>query len=261
MSGFKPPDPNVLKRYAKFLERFDRSVARQWGNLCNNDLEAASCEAYAWGLISDLNVKVKPNGVTNSHGMSVDFQCEKDTEKFYAEVTCIKLETMTTTTSLTHDLPPPYTVETYTLPTRAIWRECRAKARQCSDWDSPVLLIVGTFHFQDSRFFAPDGPTTNSLLAGEASFSWDVNPSTGSPLSDIYLTTSGSHAAFVSAEMELARKSISAILLAGFGISPPQYCGVLHPDAVRPFDPALLDQVQFGQVRIDRDTSQVSVIW
>ena len=261
MCDFEPPNRSVLKRYAAFLNRVDETAARQWGNLCHNDLESASCEAYAWGLLSDFNVRVKPNNATNSHGMSVDFRCEKDRQTFYVEVTCIKSNTMTTATGLDDEFPSTSTTQTFEVPTNAVLRECKNKAKQCSEWDFPVLLFVGTFHSQGSTQFAPRKPAVDWILTGEPSISWDLDFSAEGEAGDTYLTTSGKDAAFLDEEMKSARKSISGILLAGFGINPPNYCGVLHPEAVRPFDPAVLDRVPFGRLEIDRQANQVSVKW
>ena len=72
----------------------------QWGNNCRSDLEAASCEAYSWALLSALGVEVVPNFESNSLGKSVDFRCDAGGRDFLAEVTCLSRDNVTNCTGL-----------------------------------------------------------------------------------------------------------------------------------------------------------------
>jgi hypothetical protein len=62
-------------------------------------------------------------------------------------------------------------------------------------------------------------------------------------------------------ELEIARKSISGLLLCGFGSVPPVVLGVLHPVPARPFDRSLLPEVDFCKLVEGYDKGEFRVRW
>lgn len=216
MNLFQPPDEETLPEYASFLKNADSSSALAWERLCKADFEAASCEAYAWKFLTQHGIEVRPNTRTNSLGLSVDFECCRGGEQFYVEVTCIKTNTMTNATHLEH--ADARAVRHYSLPTGAIRRECCAKARQCSGWGKPTVLLVGTFHSSASRLLRPNCQSVDQLLTGETACSVTLLFSGNSvnPVGSQVIST-GRNAAFSSVDWEAARRSISSLILVGFG--------------------------------------------
>ena len=63
-------------------------------------------------------------------------------------------------------------------------------------------------------------------------------------------------------EAALAEARVRALLQGyGIGVEPNDVRGVLHPNPVRPFHPAILPEVEFGRVDIDRASGQLRVVW
>jgi hypothetical protein len=111
------------------------------------------------------------------------------------------------------------------------------------------------------------------LLTGETKIALDMDMRTCQKVGDVYQTTELWSAAFLqpdrTQEVGFARSSISALVLCGLGVPRrdrhgvwvPKVIGILHPNPARPFNPAILPQVEFGQVTIDRASRQLHVAW
>ena len=145
-----------------------------------------------------------------------------------------------------------------------IFAEAVSKTRQCANQDGPCLLAIGTFHYYASvlciaRKFA------EWVLTGEPSFAWRIGSPCEGVVDDSRLVTKLKSAAFVkpaqSNNIEAARKPISALLVAGFGCSPPEIRGVIHPYPARKFDQAILDQIEFCHSTIDFQTRTMTPLW
>ena len=71
------------------------------------------------------------------------------------------------------------------------------------------------------------------LLTGETMLAWDIDYAVGTTSGDAYEYTRLNSAAFLrpdgSDEIELARRSISGVLLCGLGSETPRLIGVLNP--------------------------------
>ena len=260
MCDFQPPRKEILRRYAKFLEKQGGTLARDWGERCNNDFEGACCEADTWGLMSDLGVEVQVNTKKNPKDMSVDFFCERKERAFYVEATCIKIDTMSRHTGEEHYPTTTTGVSAYSLPTLAVHRECKSKAKQCSGWDLPCLLVLGTYHFTSSRLFAPNIHLAQQYFTGELLVEWTMDFGEQTPEKNaVREIASGKNSAFLGKDFSAARQSISAVLLVGMGHHPPTFCGLLHSEAARPFDSTALPRVTFFQGIINRNGKSIRV--
>ena len=140
------PDSELIERYVGFLDRFHGEHRRQWEHRLLADREAAMCEATFWEELANRAVDVQPHPETTGDRKTPDFQCRKNAQDFYVEVTCIHIETVTRKTGLS--LQPG--IGSLRLLTKAIQEECHSKTRQCADLDAPCLLGIGTFHFPAS---------------------------------------------------------------------------------------------------------------
>lgn len=159
--------------------------------------------------------------------------------------------------------------------TKAVFEKARNKTVQC-DQDLPTLLAVGTFHTAAS-YLSMDKSCANALLTGEPMITWNVDPTSGESVGPTWHSTNLKNASFVIARefsvlgsdsdtsteysMVNVRRSISGILLCGFGLLPPPIFGVLHPEADRPFKPELLPQIPFGRLRIDHAEGRLMTEW
>ncbi len=148
--------------------------------------------------------------------------------------------------------------------TEAVFAECVNKAPQCGGLDAPALVAVGTFH-ATAAMIGFKKVLVRGMLTGKTQMTWDIDIQTGQQVGDTYETTALQAAAFLkpdkTQEVGFARSSISGVLLCGLGTEPGQCLGVLHPNPARPFDPALLPGIEFGEVEIDRGSGQLRVRW
>lgn len=249
--------------HRQWLSAFDRRHLQKWGDLRNDDYEAALCEAVFRRLFQASGITVEPNedlaGVAPEGSEArPDFRCSHPEGAFFVEVTCISIATAVEQTGIPH----PWTPGAYAYGplNSAIFRKALRKYRQYSNTDRPTLLAVGTFHQAASLFMSKK--FANMLLTGETSISWNVNTETGEGIGDAFQSTELRLAPFFKPEsLEEARTGLSGLLLCGVGYVTPKVLGILHPLATRPFDKRLLPDVHFGEVQINQATGQLCTSW
>ena len=213
--------------------------------------------------MQSLGLKVEPNESLSGNG-GPDFRCEAGADHFYVEVTCITIANAEKKTQIGVEPNPEATPFNVMGMTEAIFAKCMDKAPQCANLDGPALVAVGTFH-PNAAMFAFGKTLVGCSLTGKTKIAWDINIKTGHQVGGIYQITELDAAAFLcpdkSQEVGYARSSISGVLLCSLGISPIKCLGVLHPNPGRPFDPALLPDIEFGEVQIDRTSKSLRVHW
>lgn len=218
-------------------------------------------EAGVRRFLESQSVIVEPNEELTGAEQRPDFKCQIDGQKFYIEVTHISTQKAEKLTGLLEEddsamRPTPLN--------RAIKAICSEKAVQCSNQDAPVLIAVGTFHGEAAMFsFSPPWP--DMILTGMTEMSVRINKETLSPVGGIQQTSELQSAAFLKFERDdsigFARSSISGLLLCGLSLQPTWVIGLLHPNPARPFSPALLSRVSFGEVEVIQETGDLRVRW
>lgn len=251
----------LANEHRDWLTSFDSRHLANWDRLLNGNVEAACCEAAVRRLLASFGVYVEPNEQLRQDGSGPDFRCEASGSHFYTEVTCVLCSTATERTGISEE-PSGFAPFAPFGMTEAIFSECVGKAKQCRDMDGPTLVAVGTFHgFAAMACFQK--VIVSSVLTGKTKMAWDINISTGQQAGETYQLTELEKAAFLKPdtqqEVGFARSSISGLMLCGLGIS--RVLGVLHPNPARPFDPALLPNIEFGRVGLDRSSRQLHVNW
>jgi len=260
--------------HRRWLSTFDSHYLGNWEKVLAADEESALAEAGVRRLLQGYGARVEPNedltGGETGPEQRPDFHCETNGSGFDVEVTHISIEKVTKVTGLAED--PTTRFGLYSLLNDAIFMACKGKAEQCSHARHPTLLVVATFHSQ-APAHCLGKPQIGMLLTGETKLTWDMDMRTVQKVGEVYQTTDLRSAAFLrpdtSQEVGFARSSISALVLCGLrplwrdrhGVWGPLVIGVLHPNPARPFDPAVLPQVEFGQVAIDRASRQLHVEW
>lgn len=244
-----------------WLASFDARHQMNWNRLLKGNIEAACCEAAVRRILKNFNVVVEPNEHLRSDGSGPDFYCKVSGSPFYAEVTCILRSTATELTGISDEPTsanwfPPFGI------TEAIFSKCVGKAKQCREMDAPTLVIVGTFHV-NVAMTCIEKVIVSSVLTGKTRIVWNIDITTGEQSGETYQLTEFEGAAFLEPdaqhEVGFKRSSISGVVLCGLGIS--RCLGVLHPNPARPFDPALLSEVEFGRIDLDRSNNQLNVHW
>ena len=252
---------NSRRSRPAWLSAFDPRYRKNWEKLLNAEEESAFAEARVRQLLQGHGVSVEPNEDLDGSTPQPDFRCYAGGDKFYIEVACVPTAVATEKTGIPNG---PHRCSTCRPLNDAIFAKCRGKAAQCKDLDAPALVAIGTFHrFAAMSFF--DKPILNWVLTGEAKIAWEIDTRTGKQAGDTHQITELHSAAFLcpdkTLEVGYARSSISGLLLCGLPLTKRTLIGVLHPNPARPFDPAILPKVEFGQVAIDRASRQLHVAW
>lgn len=247
--------------HRKWLSGFDQQYLKNWEKLANADEEAAFAEARTRQLLQGHGVVVEPNEDLDTSETRPDFRCGVGGYKFYVEVTCIPIVVATEKTGIPN---APHGC----LPCRslndAIFAKCQGKATQCKNLDAPALVAIGTFH-NFAAMLSFKKLMLNWALTGEAKIAWTIDVRTGEQIEETHEITELHSATFLrpdeTEEVGYARCSISGLLFSGLTLKKRPLIGVLHPNPIRPFDPAILPQIEFGQVAIDRASGQLRVAW
>jgi hypothetical protein len=247
--------------HRKWLSAFSPQYLRNWEKI---DDEAAMCEAAVRRLIQRNGITIEPNEDLTGAKPRPDFRCLHPRQPFYVEVTCLSVETTTKQTGL---VPSP---EGRTRPAPfsplndSIFNACKGKAAQCRNLDHPTLVAVGTWHDLASMLCI-NKPMLSMLLTGQTMMSWNIDVESGRQAGETYQTTELYSATFLRRDNNEgigdARGSISGLLVCGFGIDPPKILGVLNPNSARPFDPQLLPEIEFCQMRLDRQKGELYPTW
>jgi hypothetical protein len=268
MTKMLQPNPfwdELEAEHRSWLSAYHGQYLRKWDQLrANNNegYEAALCEAATRRLLQRHTIKVEPNEDLTGMEQRPDFRCTHPEGTFLVEVACIPIGKAIEETGLPH--PPQFGVfQSYRHLNDAFFLKSKGKAGQCANATEPTMVAVGTFHDLAS-YLCVQKKFADMLLTGETSLSWLVDTQTGRGVGDAFQTTELYSAPFFGQgqpQISDARCSISGMLLCGFGFSPPKVLGVLHPNAIRPFNPRLLPGIAFGEVRVDHATGQFSTSW
>jgi hypothetical protein len=140
--------------------------------------------------------------------------------------------------------------------TKVFFEECRNKVTQCSGMDAPVVLGIGTFH-RIAAWESTEIDYIDELLTGSLGFQLPLHPESGRPMGEPLSLASLDHSVSLrktkdKRDIEGARKSIAAVVIAYPNRSVfDEVIGVLHPEAERPFDNALLPNVRFRKLNVN----------
>lgn len=189
-----------------------------------------------------------------------DFKCKKDSQCFYAEVTCLTEEQVIRVSKSQAG------AHYYRFLTESFRTELSNKTLQCSGLDGPCVVALCTLHVSSSVGCFGRRPAEN-LLTGTTSLAMRFDASQGRGVGDLCQITALKDSAFIRfsktdhGKVECARNPISAVLLCGYGPCPPVIVGALHPNPNHPFDAALLPAIPFCRLRDGWESGQTTVEW
>jgi hypothetical protein len=252
---------SLADEHRQWLAAFDPRYLRNWRKNLSADEESALAEARIRRILQCCHVIVEPNEDLIGTRQQPDFRCFAGDYQFYVEVTSISIETATVKAGIEIDGSRWTTSDSLNV---AVVAKCKQKAKQCSNLDAPAVLAVATFNAK-AAMASFNRPLATWLLTGQTMLAWNIDAGTGIEVGDAYEFTSLESAAFLrpdgSEEIEIARKSISGVVLCGLGSETPRLIGVLNPGAARPFDASVLSDISFGQVQIDTGSGELRVSW
>lgn len=223
---------SLINEHRAWLARFNEPErVKLWDELLESATEDALCEALVRRLLNDHVYIVSAEEDLSAGGP--DFRCLQMNRHFYVETTCLTIDAVTEATGLIHLSRQE---SGYRPLTPCLFDACNGKALACAGRDdAPCLLAVATLHRAASEIFFHDRAAVEALLTS--------GPQVAHELS------------------EVARESVAAMLLCGFGIEPATVHGVLNPDAAQPFDRRLLPEIPFCQVQQTESGEAPGVDW
>ncbi len=214
-----------LADHRNWLAMFPEHAA-QWEHRLKDQPEPAIVEACVRSYLAGQVNSVEPAEDLASGGP--DFRCRRGGRIFYVESTCLTIDAVTNATKLT----PSATGQAanYGTLTDLVKRECVNKAAQLSSrHDAPGLLAIGTLHFQASARCIQKHHI-EAILTSTPIIACGFDPVAGEAVGDPYRAVNLRDSAFIKppttptidTEFEHARRSISGVLICGFGSIPPQ---------------------------------------
>lgn len=252
----------AIDSHRKWLGAFDAERLRKWEQLLSAQEEPAIVEACTRHFLTPYVDRIEPAEDPAQGGP--DFRCVRGGSSYYVEVTCITESVVTAKTELPDK--PTSRDESYGLLTQQVLEECKNKAPQCSGLDAPCLLAIGTLHFQGGDLCFQKRHL-EKILTSDPLIAMRIDTRSGETIGRPIQATDLQKAAFCrqgrnpDSDIELARESISGLLLCAFGFSPPTVRGVLHPYPKRPFDRFLLPDVEFCKLAEGYDRGEFRVVW
>ncbi len=264
-------DPRSLQHW---IERLRQRETDQ------GQYEGAIAEALTWSYLSS---RVDEIALTADFGVGgPDFQCAEAGTTFLVEATNVSIDTATAKSGLEH-APGPKGFSWYGPLNQAIRNKTQAKAGKIKDPGIPVILMVSTLHWQ-AGILCFDKDLIGWLLTGTSCIQSTIDRD-GEPIGDVHTAVTFEDSVFVDAPRKglvgipvtVRARQISALVLANFGQVPTRLrpdgrletqvrpLGILHPDPMHPFRPALLPDVPFGRLipwpLPERGRVRVGVAW
>lgn len=253
-----------IQQHRVWLKNFNERRLKRWDDLLQADPEAAICEAKTRLLMADHSVDVQPYEDLSQGGP--DFKCSKDGRDFYVETTCISIDAATRDSKLYPTDSPDIDDSAYEEMTEKFRSEIGGKVKQCSKVEAPRIVAIGTLHPKAS-VCCIDEMAAEEVLTGTTYITGKVNPKTGDKIGDTYESTKLENSAFIRPNKSLtnviehARCSVSAVLLCGFGLNPPNIVGCLHPSPSYAFDTGLLPRIEFCRLVDGYQKGSLQVEW
>lgn len=260
ISYFKPN----LTEHAEWLGKYgDAGRLARWKLLLKHQPEPAICEALVRAFLLVQVDDLSPNEDLGTGGP--DYLCVRAGTRFYVETTCLLTEAVTETTKLEPTSGPTSDFQHYNRLTEKFKSVCVDKSRQCANLDAPCLLAICTLHPPASALCFSE-LDAQLVLTSSTMITARFDSEQGEAIGPLYQSTDLGHSSFIKPSdapdvaYVAARRSVSGMLLCGFGAGLRKVHGVLHPDAVRPFDPESLPQVPFSRVRLEGRQLIVDVV-
>jgi hypothetical protein len=245
---------DILAEHRKWLAGFSEHAA-QWERRLKGQPEPAIVEACVRSYLANQVDSVEPAEDLASGGP--DFRCRRGCQIFYVESTCLTVDSVTNATKLSPSASGQAT--NYGTLTDLVKGAVVDKAQQiASRKDAPGLLAIGTLHFQAAALCIKKHHI-EAILTSTPFIACDFDPAVGEVVGEPYQAVNLCNSAFIKppsagsidTTYQHARRSISGVLICGFGSAPSRILGALHPDSARPFDPDLLPQTPFCRFKCD----------
>ena len=235
----------------RFIQRLDSAQEPR--------VEGALGEALAWNWLQPRSSAIRLNEDQVRGG--VDFACASDGRAYYVEVSTLTTEIVTKETGLPE--LPSAGAKSYRPATRAVMRKVQGKAEQAAGLDKPYLLFIPILHIQASAITLSTAHL-EQVLVGSTGVGGAFDRAAGAVVGGLHSVAMLDYPCFFRpGTVEPIRRHMSAVLVGGFGLVPPDCTvgGVLHPDPLRPFDRACLPDACFGRLDPWPPADRLRIVW
>jgi hypothetical protein len=253
---------DLVEYYYRYLSRNLDLILHfeQYKNRLNSDAKAAQAEAVMFSLLRAENHEPELFEDTGNGGP--DFLCSSARGKFLMEVTSLDSETVSEESGLPMEIKGQGG-GAFALITKKLQAKAKAKASQLGGQHYPGLVAIVSDHVFAGMLL--DRPSAQYLMTSAPSHNVPLN---GGPA---YTSTDFKHSAFYQMTgildssgvpiIKPLRQSISGILLCAINPAETQVVGLLHPEAVRPFDPTLLPKIPFVRAKAPFTADYIATEW
>jgi len=232
---------DILSNYENYLKSKHSAKFKSFSNLRNENIESARAEAVVFSILRQLNLNPVPIEERNERCM--DFQCDKNGQQFYVEVTNISCDKMEDYTGLPHNennFKCAFRFPTKELQQHVINKTCQMS----SGGDLPRVLAVTTHHR-----YPLDAGAVKELMANTYVYQPFNNIAAGAQI-----VTDLKESVFFrfnaeKSSIEPCRRSISAIILINIQADRSKIMGLLHPEPSVYFPVDLMENVPFLKIR------------
>jgi hypothetical protein len=233
----------VIESYKFFLEIKYPSHYQNYCKRLNENNEAAKAEAILFSFLRNTVDRITLAEDVSTGG--VDFLCISNQNQFMVEVTSLEAESVASQSgwpnSIINGAAGSFGMITHMLRTKV-----SSKTAQLSGYDMPRLLAITTEHVAADVLLGHYG--AEALLISDTLLEVPIDK----PIENVGVVTDLRDSVFFrfnKGEIELCKKSISAILLVTILADRSLVVGVLHPGPAYQFPISLLPSVPFLRLK------------
>lgn len=234
---------DVIDSYKIFLEIKYRAHYQSYCRRLNENTEAGKAEAVMFSLLRNTVDQITLAEDVSTGG--VDFLCISDQNRFMVEVTSLEAESVATQSGCPNVIADG-TGGWFGMITHMLRTKVSSKTSQLSGYDMPRLLAITSEHVAADVLLGPHG--AEALLTSDTKIEVPI----GKPINKVGVATDLKDSVFFrfkKGEIELCKRSISAILLVTILADRSLVVGVLHPEPAYQFPIALLPSVPFLRLK------------
>jgi hypothetical protein len=239
----------IVDSYRVFLSRNHYDVhLKRFKDRLKSDSKAAEAEAVVFSVL--WSEKLHPDVFEDNSTGGPDFRCDPSSgNSFLVEVASLESKAVSERSTLPLEVKGEGG-QAYALITEKLRSVARSKAAQLGDRGMPGVLVIASSHgfaglLMDRRaaeYLMTSAPHISVPMGSSGkSARWQTDLRDAVFCQPGILDASGN-------QMFVTRyRSIAAILLVTIGVRETEVVGLLHPDAVHPFNPQLFPAVPYVQ--------------
>jgi hypothetical protein len=234
----------LLENYKNFIELKFPQHYKYFCKIEKNNPVSARAQAVVHSLLESNRVHVEIYEDPSTGG--ADFLCETFGNKFLVEVTSVDSEAVAKKSNIPDDIPNEIKAHTFSQITLLLQRKASAKTGQLANENYPRVLAITSEHIANGVLFG--NFSVKEFMTGVTKISVDLTSSKLQHQDITELHASAFLRQDSQGNIELCRKSISAIMLVQVNNDSCGTYGLLHPQPIVEFRYELLPNIPFLRI-------------